>query len=184
MFDGLRERLDRLFADQTRASGRAGADAVRAAHIEVRLTLAQLREGMDVTGRALAAERQRLEDAERRGRLAAAVADAETVAVAGRFAVRHRERITLLERKLAVQRDELTLAERELAELAAYFRGLGRDDLAAGLGAAASGADPPPARRPTFEDELRQAEADRRLMHDAVEQQLAYLKKKMGKDKG
>ena len=78
-----------------------------------------MREALAATERELAVERKQLEDAERRGRLAAAVPDPETVAIAERYAARHRERVAVLERKIVVQRDELVLAERELAEMSA-----------------------------------------------------------------
>ena len=67
-------------------------------------------------------ERKQLEDAERRGRLASAVPDQETVRVAEMFAARHRERIEVLVRKITVQRDELILAQREIEEMAAEVR--------------------------------------------------------------
>ena len=71
-------------------------------------------------------ERRRLEDAERRGRLAAEVPDAETVALAERYVQRHRERVGVLERKLTVQRDELVMAEREVSEMFQEFRSVRR----------------------------------------------------------
>ena len=74
------------------------------------------------TERELAIERRQLADAERRGRLAADVPDSETVALAERYAARHRGRVGVLERKLVVQRDELVLAEREVAEMMAEYR--------------------------------------------------------------
>ena len=76
-----------------------------------------MRDALAATERELAAERKQLEDAERRGRLAAAVPDPETVAVAERYAIRHRERVAVLERKILVQRTSSSLAERELAEM-------------------------------------------------------------------
>lgn len=154
MFDGLRDRLERL----------------RMALVEAKAGVEGLRHGYATTERELAQERKHLEDAERRGRLAAQVPDPETVAVAQRFAARHRERIALLERKLAVQRDELLLLEREVDEMRHELKGAGPTPPPAG-GAAAPGLD----------DELRQAADDRRRMHEAVEAQLAHLKRKMGK---
>lgn len=159
MFDGLRDRLERL----------------RVALVEAKAGVEGLRHGYAATERELAQERKHLEDAERRGRLAAQVPDPETVAVAQRFAARHRERITLLERKLAVQRDELVLLEREVDEMRHELKGAGPTPPPAGGAGAAAGA------APGLDDDLRQAAADRRRMHEAVEAQLAHLKRKMGK---
>ena len=178
----LRERLDRLFLAHGEGSAAA---ALRDATREADAVLTALRQGVAEIEAALAAERRQLTDAERRGRLAAEVPDAETAAVAARFAERHRTRVALLERKLAVQRDELLLGERELEELAAHAAALGRRDVAADLRSAARTGEHPaaaPSARPSFEDDLKRMQAERRMMEEAVERQLAYLKKKMGKD--
>jgi hypothetical protein len=183
VFDGLRERLDRLFA--THGGARSGAEvaALREAMREVEALLTRLRRVVGETETTLASERRQLEDADRRGRLAAAVPDAETVAIAARFATRHRERVVLLERKIAVERDELQLAERELEELAAHAARLGRRDVADELRSAAKTGEHPAAEpRSAFEDDLKRMQAERRLMEEAVERQLAYLKRKLGKD--
>jgi hypothetical protein len=156
VFDGLKDRLERL----------------RAALVEAKVGADRLRNGFAATERELAHERKQLEDAERRGRLAAQVPDPETVAVAQRFAARHRERIALLERKLAVQRDELVLLEREVAEMRFELKGSGHTEPPA-----------PGADHSAEDDALRAAEADRRRMHEAVEAQLAQLKRKMGKQR-
>ncbi len=185
MFDGLRERLDRLFANQGAAGARAGAaaDALRDATREAEAVLVRLRGWVAETEQLLVSERRQLDDAERRGRLAAAVPDAETAAIAARFAARHRERVVLLERKIVVQRDELQLAERELEELATHAAELGRRDVAEEIrSAAAPGQRPAPDPRHSFEDDLKRMQAERRLMDEAVERQLAYLKRKFGKD--
>jgi hypothetical protein len=145
--------------------------------------LARLRGSVGDTETILASERRQLDDAERRGRLAAALPDAETVAIAARFAARHRERVLLLERKIVVQRDELALAERELEELAALAAQRGRRDVADELRSASRTGEHPAAERPpSFEDDLKRMQAERRLMDEAVERQLAYLKRKLGKD--
>ncbi len=179
----LRERLDQLFAAPGASAQRSAADALRSATREAEIVLVHLREWVSETEMLLASERRQLEDAERRGRLAAAVPDPETVAIAARFATRHRERVILLERKVSVQRDELVLAERELEELAAHAAELGRRDVAEALrSAAAPGARPAPEPRPSLEDDLKRMQAERRLMDEAVERQLAYLKRKLGKD--
>jgi hypothetical protein len=182
VFDSLRARLDRLFAEQG-ANPRARTLALREALVEAKLGLEQMRESLDATERELVGERKQLDDAERRGRLAAQVSDAETVVVAERFAGRHRERVAMLERKLAVQRDELTLGERELEEMAAQYRASGRPEADATLRAAWREIEAAGGTRPEtdLESELLRAQTERRLMEEAVEAQLAHLKKKLGK---
>lgn len=180
---GLRERLDRLFAAHGAAGQGSAAAGLREATREAEAVLARLRGSLGETETMLDSERRLLEDVERRGRLAAAVPDAETVAIAARFATRHRERVVLLERKVAVQRDELQLAERELEELATHAAQLGRRDVADELRSAAkTGEHPAAGRQPSFEEELKRMQTERRLMDEAVERQLAYLKRKLGKD--
>ncbi|MFI5209119.1 MAG: hypothetical protein ACHQ2E_01630 [Gemmatimonadales bacterium] len=145
--------------------------------VESKAAVNSLRDGLAVTSRDLAFERKQLEDAERRGQLAAAIPDQETVEIATRFASRHRERVNVLERKLAVQQDELALAERLLAELMAEARGVPQPQ------------DPPvqspeaPARpQPGVEDALLRHRMDQAAREAAAEAQLAFLKKKMGKE--
>jgi len=104
------------------------------------------------------------------------------VAVAERFAVRHRERILVLERKLVVQRDELALAERETEEMTVELRAAAARHPSGSIDAAWRDLESAGAARPS-EEEQQHADADRRLREQAVEAQLAYLKKKMGKDR-
>ena len=120
----------------------------------------------------LASQRQQLEDAERRGRLAASIPDADTVAIAERFAIRHRAWIGLLERKAVLQRDEIALAERDLADLAQ--QGGGADSAADAPGDLAEPA--------LYEDPALKHRLDRAAHEAAADAQLAFLKKKMGKD--
>ncbi len=188
MFEGLRARLDQLLAEQTtRPDARVHAASLQAALIEAKVAVGTLRDALTVTERELAGERQRLEDAERRGRLAAEVPDAETVEIASRFAVKHRERVAVLERKLSAQRDELTLMEHELEEMAAQFR-------AARPGGPGGGGGTTPARPDLesaggwragydHESEVLRGQLDRATREAAAEAQLAQLKKKLGKQK-
>ncbi|MDQ3224720.1 MAG: hypothetical protein M3Q75_14805, partial [Gemmatimonadota bacterium] len=167
----------------SRSDPRAYLEGLREALLEAKVGVGAMRSALVVTDRELQVERRQLADAERRGRLAAEVADAETVLLAERFAIRHGERIAVLERKLAVQREELALAEREVEEMLGQYRtgrrGTGPDSIEAAwrdLEAAGGG-------RPdtTPEDERIRAESDRELKEKAVEAQLAFLKKKFGK---
>jgi hypothetical protein len=151
--------------------------------VEAKIGLDRMRDGVSATDRELVSERKQLEDAERRGRLAAQVPDPETVSVAERFAARHRERVVVLTRKLEVQRDELTLAERELEEMAAQYRASNRPEAEESLRGAWREVEAAGGVRPDtdLESELLRAQTERRLMEEAVEAQLAHLKKKLGK---
>ena len=179
MFEGLKARLDRLFREHGTTDPRAVAAGLREALVEARLGIGAMRDGLAATERELATERRHLEDAERRGRLAAAIPDQETVVVAERFAARHRERIAVLERKVVVQRDELGLAEREVAEMTTQLQ-TGAPQATDSIGAAWRELEAAGGARPQDEDLLAQ-ESDRRRREQAVEEQLAYLKRKMGK---
>lgn len=181
MFESLKARLERFLREHTRSDPRARAEALREAILEAKVGISTMRSALDATERELVLERRQLGDAERRGRLAAEVPDAETVALAERFAVRHRERVTVLEHKLVVQREELALAEREVAEMLGEFRaarGTGPDSIdAAWRDLEAAGAERPGTG---LDEDATRAEKDRKLK-EAVEAQLAFLKKKMGK---
>jgi len=188
LFERLRDAL-RAALDAATPPGdlRDLARQMREAVVEARVAVRELGEGVGRTEAALAAERQRLADAERRGRLAAEIQDRETVDVAGRFAAKHRERVGVLERKLAAQRDELGLAQRELTEMQAQLARAERDrplteaersaerawrDLEA-AGGVRPGTDP--------REELLKAQLDRTAREAAAEQQLRELKKKIKK---
>jgi len=142
--------------------------------VESKAAVSALRDGLAVTARELALEKKQLEDAERRGRLAAEIPDQETVDVAERFAARHRERVGVLERKLAVQQDELTLAERLLGELMAEARGTSPSQEPA--------TGPVPRPDAGMEDAMLKHRMDQAAREAAVDAQLAFLKKKMGKE--
>jgi hypothetical protein len=196
VFDGLKARLDHLFAEAAaRPDARSRAGALREALIEAKVGLGRMRDALAASERELAVERAQLETAERRGRLAAEVPDPETVALAERYAAKHRERIAVLEKKVTVQREELALAEREVAEMSGEFRaareGLGSAGASAGAGDASPGLDAAwrdieaaGGTRPEtdLDGELLKAQAERRLHEAAVEAQLAHLKRKLGKE--
>src|SRR6058998_178100 len=100
---------------------------MREAVVDAKVAVAEIQEAMTRTERESGLERQRLADAERRGRLAAEIQDQETVDVAQRFAAKHRERAGVLEHKLAALREELALYERELADMQAQLVRAERD---------------------------------------------------------
>ncbi|MBA3444393.1 MAG: hypothetical protein H0T58_06020 [Gemmatimonadales bacterium] len=183
MFESVKARLEKLFRDHSRSDPRAYMALLREALLEAKVGVATMRSALVVTEREILAEQRQLADAERRGRLAAEVPDGETVTLAERFALRHRERIAVLERKLTVQRDELALAEREVDEMLGQYRGRRGGNEADSIQAAwrdleAAGEDRPDLAR---EDERLQVESDSKLKERAVEAQLAFLKKKFGK---
>ena len=185
MFDGLKTRLERLLRERGGPDARAYAAALREALVEARFGLTEMRRALAATETELQSERKQLVDAERRGKLAAAVPDPETVAVAERFSARHRERIMVLERKLAVQRDELELAEREVQDMTTQWRTASRGSGAASASIESAWRDLEAAggtRMPGEADPIA-ADLDRRKRDEAVEAQLAYLKRKMGKGK-
>ena len=182
MFESLKARLERLFREHTRSDPRAQAALLREAVLEAKVGVGTMRSALDATEKELATERRQLADAERRGRLAAEVPDLETVALAERYAGRHRERVAVLERKLVVQRDELVLAEQELTEMLGQYRAARPGAPFESIDAAWRDIEAAGGERPGsgLGDEPSRAEADRKLK-EAVEAQLAFLKKKLGK---
>jgi hypothetical protein len=164
------------------------ARQMREAVVDAKVAVQEMREALGRTEGEVALERQRLADAERRGRLATEIQDQETVAVAERFAAKHRERVGVLERKLAAQGEEVALAERELIEMQGQLRSAERDRPTTeaersterawrevqSAGGARPGMD--------LQDELLKAEMDRVSREAAAQQQLEALKKKMRKD--
>jgi hypothetical protein len=185
MFEGLKSRLDRFLQEATPlADRRSQAQALQDAMLEARVAMRTMQDALAATGRELDVERRQAEDAERRRGLAAQIGDQETVAVAERYATRHRERAGVLERKLAVQQEELRLAEREVEEITRALQSApsaaGSDSLRDAwaeleqAGQARPGVDP--------NDSLLQAELDQARRKAAVDEQLAYLKKKMGRE--
>jgi hypothetical protein len=180
VLEGLKARLDQLLRDGSRSDPRAYAAGLKEAVVEARLGVRSMQEALTATETELAAERQQLDDAERRGRLAAMVPDPETVRIADRYAVRHRERVVILERKMAVQREELALAEREVAEMTAEAKRAVASHPSETIAAAWRDLESAGGTRPD-EDERRQAESERQRRESAIEAQLAYLKRKLGK---
>ncbi|HET7024272.1 MAG TPA: hypothetical protein VFI39_03600 [Gemmatimonadales bacterium] len=188
-FARLRDRLDRMIDGATvPQTPRETAAALREALLEWKVGLDDLRRARQATEGELAVERRQLADAERRGALAAEIPDPETVRVAGEFAERHRERVAVLERKLAVQGDEIVLAEREGGALTARFqearRGLGDSGMAPSVNAAWRDVEAAGGTRPELDldHELLQHQADRAARDQAADLQLQALKKKLGKD--
>ena len=189
LFERLRDALRAALDAATPPSDlRQLARQMREAVVDAKVAVQEMREALARTGRELSLEQQRLADAERRGRLAHEIQDAETVTVAERFATKHRERAGVLERKLVTQREELALTERELAEMQNQLTAAERDRPAmeaerSGERAwrdvqAAGGARP----GMDLQDELLKSEMDRAAREAAAVRQLEELKKKMRKE--
>ena len=183
MFESVKARLEKLLREHSKSDPRAYMSALREALLEAKVGVATMRSALVKSEEELRREQRQLTDAERRGRLALEVSDQETVTLAEQFARRHGERIAVLERKISVQRDELVLAEREVAEMLGQVRGgtPGSEDSlrAAWRDIEAAGGDRPDTA--TDEDRLR-AEADSKLKEQAVEAQLAFLKRKLRRE--
>ena len=151
--------------------------------IEARVAVGKMHDAVRATEGELARERQQLTDAERRGRLAGEIGDTETVAVAQHFATKHAERVAVLEKKLAAQRDEAALAEREVAEMTEQLKSVERDraarEASGHVASARAGMGEPSA--PEAEDEVLKTRMDRAAREAAAAEQLAALKRKMGR---
>jgi hypothetical protein len=189
VFERLRDSL-RAALDAATPPGdlRDLARQMREAVVEAKVAVQEIREARTRTERELVAERQRLADAERRGRLAGEIQDAETVAVAGRFVTKHRERVAVLEQKLTAQQAELALAERDLAEMHAQLKtaeqGRPRREGERSTEAAWRDIQAAGGARPgtDLNDDLLKADLDRVQRDAAAQRQLEELKKKMRKD--
>jgi predicted nucleic acid-binding Zn-ribbon protein len=182
--DAFRAALDAASSPDLRSLARQMREAV----VDAKVAVAEIQEAVARTERELAVERQRLADAERRGRLAGEIQDQETVSVAERFAAKHRERLGVLERKLANQREELALTQRELDDMQAQLKTAERSrPVTEGQSSAeqawrdvqdAGGARP----GMDLQDELLKSDMDRAAREAAAARQLEELKKKMRKD--
>lgn len=186
MFERLRNALQAALAAATPPGDlRDLARQMREAVVDAKVAVQEMRSALARTEVELGLERQRLADAERRGRLAAEIQDQETVQVAERFTARHRERAGVLERKLEAQREELALAERDLVEMHAQLKSA--EGPAAGAAGSADRAwrevEAAGGARPGVDvrDELLKADLDRTARERAADEQLDLLKKKLGK---
>jgi hypothetical protein len=180
VFESVKARLERFLRAHPGNDPWERAALLREALLEAKVGLSTMRDALRVTERELSAERDQLASAERRGRLAADLPDTETLAVAERFSARHRERIAMLERKLAVQHDELILAEREVGEMLSEYRSARGGRAADSIDAAWRDLESAGQERPGVgSDHSHTADAEQRLKDQAVEAQLAFLKKKM-----
>lgn len=189
MFEKLRETIEAILATATPAGD--ARDVVARMHdavVEARTSLMEMGDQLSDTERRLDKERQKLEDAERRGKLADGIGDKETVEVAEEFAAKHRERVAVLTSKLDAQRAELALAEREFVQMREQFkkargqRGL-EGDASDRIESAWRNIESAGGTRPELDlkDELLRSQLDAAAKEAAANEQLRRLKKKMGR---
>jgi hypothetical protein len=172
--DDIKAQLDRIFAAGHRTSTRDQAAGLRAALIEFKVGISQLRDALTRSERELDTARREAGDYARRRELAGAIDDQETVRIAAEFTAKARERVDLLERKVIVQRDELAMAEREYEVTKQRFQ-------AASRGLPLDGPSPAEDVAGIEGSSSRdQTMMDHRAREAAVEAQLEHLKKKLG----
>ncbi len=183
MFEDIRQALRDLL------SGGVPPNERRAVLADMRETLVRARMGLDDLRRSRDETRKRLEQevrdhetAERRRTLAEQIGDAETAAIAVRFAVHHAERVAVFQRKLESQEAELALVDGEVTEMTAQLKAV---MAGAGSGLGSSAATP---QEVLSDDESLRAELDgirraeaRAARDAAAEERLAELKRRMGK---
>jgi len=181
VLERLRAAFDAALEAATSPSDRRDiVSGMREAVIEAHAVVTGLREGLVRTEQELAAQRRSLNDAERRGQLAAEIEDQETVDVAERFMAKHKDRVDVLEKKLEAQRGEIGLMERELDEMKAQMKkvaGSSSVDSAWREIESAGGTRP----ETDVKDELLKGEFDRVAREAKAEAQLEALKKRMGR---
>jgi len=159
-------------------SSRARARLMREALVEAKVGLAQSRQARDATSAQLERERTELATVRRRGQLASAINDVETIRLASEYERRHSERVVVLERKLAALEQEVALVERETAEMAAQLK---RIASGADPGAPTPSAEPDPLADDTSDFDALRRTADRTARDADAERRLADLKRRMGK---
>lgn len=181
MFERLKDAINAaLDAATGPPDAREKVSRMRDAVIEARAALEAMRQGVAKSEQQLAAERQHLADAERRGRMAAQIGDQETADVAQQFAVKHGERVGVLEDKLQAQRAELALAERELDGMKSQLK---KAADSGGVESAWREIEAAGGVRPDTDvkDELLRSQLDRAAKEAEAEARLDALKKKMGR---
>jgi hypothetical protein len=186
MFESLKATLHDLLHGQVAPTDRRAVIAdMKRALVAAKLGVADLRAGVEVTRKRLTEEREQLATVQRRKALAAAVPDAETVAIAEKFEAQHAERIGVLERKLAAQEEEAALAERDYEEM---LKQLKAANAGVGTGATPESRGPTDAELGLPDDADLRAELDmlarRRARSDAeaaADARLEELKKKLGR---
>ncbi len=156
------------------AGGDQGASKslMRDAVIEARSAIKYMEEALIRSEKKLARETKSLEDATRRGRLAAEIEDSETVQIAEQFAAKHREKVEVLQRKVEAQKAELAIARREEQSMTAQLKSPQHGGPRVNSGAWSSSR----ASDAALEQEIEQTDSEA-----LARRQLEELKRRMGK---
>jgi HAMP domain-containing protein len=187
VLDKLREAIESVLDGVGRPDRDGSLRLMHEAVVEARVALDAMAEAILKTEKHLTEERSHLDDAVRRGRLAGEIDDHETVEVADRYAAKHREHLTILERKLEAQRGELELAKREFGEMREQLQAARANrpqaDASDRLEAAWREIETAGGSRTRIDadDDRLRSEVDRAAREAAAEAQLERLKKKMGR---
>lgn len=118
MFESLKQTLEDLLGGRVAPGARRDViNSMKAALVQAKMGVEDLREGVEITRKKLEAEREGLATAARRRGLAEGIADGETAALASKYEAQHAERVAVLERKLEAQEAECAIAERDYDEM-------------------------------------------------------------------
>lgn len=140
MFESLKSTIADLLGGRVHPGDRrAVINDMKAALVSAKLGVEDLEQGVAATRRKLDTERQGLETVTRRKGLAAGINDAETVAIAEKYASQHAERIAVLERKLEAQEAEAALARRDFDEMLMQMKAASAGAGSVGAGGAPAG---------------------------------------------
>lgn len=173
-FDDIKAHLDRLFDYRPTGSTREQASGLREALVEFKAALNELNTTLQLSEKKLESARQNAVDYQRRRELAEGIEDEETVLIADEYLQKARERVDLLERKVIVLRDEVAIAEREYAATKTRYQ---RAANGLPIEENVSAIDPE-----TGEATLEDPFVDQKSKQAAVEAQLEFLKKKLGRE--
>jgi len=189
VFEDIRQAFHELLNGDVAPGDRRGLlSEMRDTLVRAKLAVDDLRAGLEVTRKRLAAEQRELETIVRRKTLAEGINDTETVAIAARFEATHAERVALLQKKVEVEEGELALVEREIEEMKAQYKAANAG-VGSGLRSGGPGSAPPSDAELGLDDrgaglaqELGQMDRQRRRSESeaGAEARLAELKKRMG----
>lgn len=187
MFESFRQSLNDLLDRATPPEERrAVLTRMKQTLVQAKMGLDDLRGGLAATRQRLDVETRELETMRRRKAAAAAINDAETVALSEKYETLHAERTEVLRKKLEAQEAELGMVEREVGEMTTELK---QAMLGAGT-SSSSIADEARAEADAVIDDGKDvaeeldalSRAGRRSARESeAEQKLAELKRRMGK---